>query len=137
MGTVGPVEILQVNILKLSKVPKGTLLHREAIYWQGKNITSCDGLELFLRKIPENTVVLQFIDGAHKTNGLVSIDFPENCFEGWEEHKLRKDTFLEPPARQLLTSKARGWCRYVSCDIYLQFCLFYGVKHVAYFKKRN
>ena len=112
MGTVMPLDILSVDMLKISKLPKGILLHREALFWNHHNIRPNAGLELFLRKLPEHTIVLEFVDGAHRANGLVSMDFPEQCFDGWEEHKLRKDAFLEPPVRQLLSSKARGWRRY-------------------------
>ena len=55
MGTVAPEEILRVNMLKIPKLPKGTLLHREAMYWEGLTINPNDGINLFLRKIAENT----------------------------------------------------------------------------------
>lgn len=55
MGTVPPADIVMLNMLKVSKLPKGTLLHREAMYWEGLNIRPDDGIKLFLRKIPENT----------------------------------------------------------------------------------
>jgi hypothetical protein len=55
MGTVPPADILMLDMLKVSKLPKGTLLHREAMYWEGLNIRPEDGIKLFLRKIPENT----------------------------------------------------------------------------------
>ena len=61
------------------------MLHREATYWNGEKISPFGGLELLMRKIPENTIFFKFVDGAHKDNGLVAIDFPEDCFEGWEE----------------------------------------------------
>lgn len=55
MGTVPPDDILLVNMFKIPKLPRGTLLHREAMYWEGLNISPNDGIKLFLRKIPENT----------------------------------------------------------------------------------
>ena len=111
LGTVDPLQVLSVRMLKVAKLPKGTILHREATYWNAEKILPFGGLELLMRKIPENTIFFQFVDGEHKDNGLVAIDFPEDCFEGWEEHVLRMDAFLEPPVRQMLVSKTRPWSR--------------------------
>jgi len=111
MGTVSPSEILEIRVTKVPKIPENTLLHREAKYWNEHDIHTSDGLELLLRKYPTNTIVLKFVDGAHAANGLVTIDFPAHCFEGWDTHVLRKDSFLEPPARQMLTSRRRPWLR--------------------------
>ena len=111
MGTVEPLEIVPVHMRKIEKLPKGTLLHREAKYWDATQIFPSDGIELLMRKLPENTIFCKFVDGAHKHNGIVAIYFPDDCFDGWETHSLRKDTFLEPPVRQLLASKPSPWSR--------------------------
>ena len=123
MGTVPPTEILQINMTKIPKLPKGALLHREAIWWADKHVHPHDGLDLLFRKLAGNTIILEFIDGAHKDNGLVAVDFPDDCFDGWQRHELRKDCFHEPPARQMITTRPHSWTRSFwkcfSCDVML------------------
>ena len=39
------------------------------------------------------------------------MDFPPYALETWERRELRKDSFLVPPARQMLTMVASAWYR--------------------------
>ena len=112
IGTVIPRQVLVLDMFKQSQLPRGTLLHREALDWEGlSRVDPADGLQLFLRKVPENTIILKFIDLGHAENGLVTIDFPSGSFEGWKMRSLRKDCLLEPPVRQALSTKPTPWCR--------------------------
>ena len=56
-------------------------------------------------------VFLRFVDGAHAANGIVAVDFPPHGLETWEHHELRRDSFLIPPARQMLTMVPSAWYR--------------------------
>jgi hypothetical protein len=60
---------------------------------------------------PHLAVFLRFTDGAHAANGIVAMDFPPHGLETWEHHELRRDSFLVPPARQMLTMVPREWYR--------------------------
>ena len=122
LAGVDPSKILQVDMnriewttssegKKIPKFPKGMVLHREAVWWGDKGIHPGDGLAIFLQKFRDNFVVLRFIDAVHAKMGLVSVDFPEECFDAWKQTELRKDCFLEPPAVQVLTSKPYAWNR--------------------------
>ena len=91
-------------------LPDPFVIIRDAVS-QEVDIRPSDGLAIFLRKLPENTIILRFVDDASSPNGLVCVDFPPNCFEGWQERTLRKDTFLEPQVQQMLNTKPRSWCQ--------------------------